>query len=197
VFVLYWFIAQRWLRGQNFHVAGRHLLLLWLLESEVSFPARLFHPLGLLHGCPDPRCGITAMDAHLAHHQCCGGAKVLGFFNHYNLFVEGPAELTRFFGLNTHSLILSVALPVGISFNTILGLSYVFDIYYERIKPHNNAIGYALFASSFPLLAKALSNEPSTCFRSVKSCVVFNKVQVIDGLHCFNEATALLPWRCF
>lgn len=80
------------------------------------------------------------MEAHLAHHQCCGGTKVLGFFNHYNLFVEGSAELTRFFGLNTHPLILSVVLPVGISFNMILGLSHVFDIYYERIKPHNNAI---------------------------------------------------------
>jgi alginate O-acetyltransferase complex protein AlgI len=43
-------------------------------------------------------------------------------------------------------------LPVGISFYTFHGLSYVIDIYYGRIKYEKNLVNYALFVSFFPLL---------------------------------------------
>ncbi|MBC7493483.1 MAG: MBOAT family protein, partial [Flavobacterium sp.] len=42
--------------------------------------------------------------------------------------------------------------PVGISFYTFHGLSYIIDIYYKRIKAEPNFIDYSLFVSYFPLL---------------------------------------------
>jgi alginate O-acetyltransferase complex protein AlgI len=47
---------------------------------------------------------------------------------------------------------LNIILPVGISFYTFHGLSYVFDIYYDRIKPTKDLAVYGLFVSFFPLL---------------------------------------------
>ncbi|WP_207924542.1 hypothetical protein [Pedobacter changchengzhani] len=55
-------------------------------------------------------------------------------------------------GMNVNPWTLKVILPVGISFYTFHGLSYVIDIYQGRIKAERNFIDYSLFVSFFPLL---------------------------------------------
>ena len=75
----------------------------------------------------------------------------LGFFKYYNFFIESFAVLLQSLGLRPHFSSLNIILPVGISFYTFHGLSYVFDIYNKKIKPTTNWINYTLFVSFFPL----------------------------------------------
>lgn len=42
---------------------------------------------------------------------------------------------------------LDLILPVGISFYTFHGLSYIFDIYSKRIKSERNIVTYSVFVS--------------------------------------------------
>ena len=58
----------------------------------------------------------------------------LGVFKYYNFFSNSFSELLLSFGLKVSITTLDVVLPVGISFYTFHGLSYVIDIYKGRIK---------------------------------------------------------------
>ena len=76
----------------------------------------------------------------------------LGIFKYYNFFAFSFSEALNTIGIQSSPLLLDVILPVGISFYTFHGLSYVIDIYYKRIQSEKNVIDYALFVSYFPLL---------------------------------------------
>ena len=58
----------------------------------------------------------------------------LGVFKYYNFFAESFANALLNFGLHVNPYTIKVILPVGISFYTFHGLSYVIDIYKDRIK---------------------------------------------------------------
>jgi alginate O-acetyltransferase complex protein AlgI len=76
----------------------------------------------------------------------------LGVFKYYNFFADSLSSLLHQIGVSIPLPILSIVLPVGISFYTFHGISYVLDAYYSRIKPTKNFVQYALFVSFFPLL---------------------------------------------
>ena len=76
----------------------------------------------------------------------------LGIFKYYNFFANSFTSLLENFGLKSNPILLKVLLPVGISFYTFHGLSYIIDIYYKRIKAEKNFVDYSLFVSYFPLL---------------------------------------------
>lgn len=77
---------------------------------------------------------------------------LLGAFKYYDFFAVSLAELGNALGLHLDPILLKLILPVGISFFTFHGLSYIIDIYYNRIKAEKNLIDYSLFVSYFPLL---------------------------------------------
>ncbi|MEO6176129.1 MAG: MBOAT family O-acyltransferase [Flavobacterium circumlabens] len=76
----------------------------------------------------------------------------LAIFKYYNFFAASFSELLGSAGIKASPILLNVILPVGISFYTFHGLSYVIDIYYKRIKAEYNFVDYSLFVSYFPLL---------------------------------------------
>ncbi|CAM3854281.1 MBOAT family O-acyltransferase [Flavobacterium branchiophilum] len=76
----------------------------------------------------------------------------LGVFKYFNFFVASFTEMLLHFGFKCNPLLLDIMLPVGISFYTFHGLSYVIDIYNGRIKAEKNFIDYSIFVCYFPLL---------------------------------------------
>ena len=60
--------------------------------------------------------------------------------NTINNFLSGPIELW------------DIALPVGISFFTFRSLSYIIDIYRNKLQPTNSLLDYLFFLSFFPPL---------------------------------------------
>jgi alginate O-acetyltransferase complex protein AlgI len=51
-----------------------------------------------------------------------------------------------------HFDIASIALPVGISFFTFHALSYIIDIYHNKVKPANNILDFGFYIAFFPQL---------------------------------------------
>jgi D-alanyl-lipoteichoic acid acyltransferase DltB (MBOAT superfamily) len=105
----------------------------------------------------------------------------LGFFKYYNFFASSFAEALSHLGLKTNFWTLKVILPVGISFYTFHGLSYVIDIYKNRIRPEKNFIDYALFVSFFPLLVAGPIERATHLLPQIKAKRTFNYVQAVDG----------------
>ena len=106
----------------------------------------------------------------------------LGIFKYYNFFIDSFAELLSGFGLQTNFWSISVILPVGISFYTFHGLSYVIDIYYDKIKPEKNFIDYSVFVSFFPLLVAGPIERATHLLPQIQTKRSFNYSKATDGL---------------
>jgi D-alanyl-lipoteichoic acid acyltransferase DltB (MBOAT superfamily) len=106
----------------------------------------------------------------------------LGVFKYYNFFAASFAEALSTIGIHTDFWILQVILPVGISFYTFHGLSYVIDIYKERIQPERNVVDYSLFVSFFPLLVAGPIERATHLLPQIKKKRIFNYNNAIDGL---------------
>ncbi len=106
----------------------------------------------------------------------------LGIFKYYNFFTESFAKLVSSFGFNSHPSTLNLILPIGISFYTFHGLSYVIDIYKNRIKPEKNFVDYALFVSFFPLLVAGPIERATHLLPQLKSQRIFDYSKAVDGM---------------
>jgi len=106
----------------------------------------------------------------------------LGFFKYYNFFVGSFADLLNGFGFTANVWLLNVILPVGISFYTFHGLSYVIDVYKKRIKAERNFTDYAVFVSYFPLLVAGPIERATHLLPQIQRQRTFNYEQAVDGM---------------
>ena len=106
----------------------------------------------------------------------------LGFFKYYNFFAESFTVLLSDIGFKVNIWTLKVILPVGISFYTFHGLSYIIDIYKKRIRAEKNFVDYALFVSYFPLLVAGPIERATHLLPQLKKARVFKYEKAADGV---------------
>lgn len=106
----------------------------------------------------------------------------LSVFKYYNFFAISFTEAISNLGLHVNPWTLNVILPIGISFYTFHGLSYVIDIYKDRIKPEKNIIDYSLFVSFFPLLVAGPIERATHLLPQIKKKRDFDYAYAVDGL---------------
>ena len=71
---------------------------------------------------------------------------VLGIFKYYNFFVDSFCAAFRI----ENSFTLNIILPLGISYYTFQGLSFLFDVYYGKIEAEKDYVKVALCVCFFP-----------------------------------------------
>jgi alginate O-acetyltransferase complex protein AlgI len=106
----------------------------------------------------------------------------LGIFKYYNFFTSSFVDGLSFLGIKANFSTLKVILPVGISFYTFHGLSYVIDIYKERIKPERKFIAYSVFVSFFPLLVAGPIERATHLLPQILKPRKFDYAIAVDGL---------------
>ncbi len=106
----------------------------------------------------------------------------LGIFKYYNFFVGSFASGLSQIGFHVNVWTLSVILPVGISFYTFHGLSYVIDIYKGKIKAERNFVEYSLFVSYFPLLVAGPIERATHLLPQIKVQRKFEAEKAIKGI---------------
>jgi D-alanyl-lipoteichoic acid acyltransferase DltB (MBOAT superfamily) len=77
---------------------------------------------------------------------------LLGWFKYYGFFATEVNNGLADFGLGAPLPLLQVTLPVGISFFTFQGISYVVDLARKQIPAPMGVVDFALFQSFFPHL---------------------------------------------
>lgn len=106
----------------------------------------------------------------------------LGIFKYYNFFSTSFAQMLTSVGFKASPILLDVILPVGISFYTFHGLSYVIDIYYKRIKAEYNFVDYSLFVSYFPLLVAGPIERATHLLPEIKVKREFDLEKAKEGI---------------
>lgn len=107
----------------------------------------------------------------------------LGVFKYYDFFAISFATMLQGIGFNSNPFLLNLLLPVGISFYTFHGLSYIIDIYKYRIKAEKDFIDYSLFVSYFPLLVAGPIERATHLLPQIKFKRIFNYSQAREGIH--------------
>ena len=180
VFALYWFVFNRSLRWQNSFIliasyffygwwSKRFLGLLMLstlldycygfgVASQSKNKARLFLTLSIINNL-----GILCV------------------FKYYDFFAQQLNALLQHIGMHSDIVMLHVVLPIGISFYTFHGMSYVFDIYRGKQKPVSNVIDYAVFVGFFPLLVAGPIERAGHLLPQVQKKRTFNYSQAVEG----------------
>ncbi len=182
VFLLYWFATKGDLKLQNillliasyFFYASWDYRFLFLLV----FSTLLDYYTGIkMHDAPNQR-----MRKFWFLLSICINLGFLGIFKYFNFFASSFADALSLLGIKTNFWTLNVILPVGISFYTFHGLSYVLDIYNRKIKPERNIVDYSLFVSFFPLLVAGPIERATHLLPQIKQKRTFEYSKAIDGL---------------
>jgi alginate O-acetyltransferase complex protein AlgI len=182
VFVLYWFATKGNLKLQN---------LLLLIVSYFFYACWDYRFLFLLMFSTflDYYTGLRMFDAKSRSMKkfwfwLSVGINLgfLGVFKYYNFFAESLAGSLSAVGFHADFWTLQVILPVGISFYTFHGLSYVIDIYKDRIKPERNFVDYSVFVSFFPLLVAGPIERATHLLPQIQTRRVFDRANAVDGL---------------
>jgi alginate O-acetyltransferase complex protein AlgI len=182
VFLLYWFAAKGNVKRQNvlllvssyfFYACWDYRFLFLLIFSTV-----LDYTTGIkMHGA-------TTRTLKLFWFWLSISVNVgfLGIFKYYNFFSASFADALTLLGVNANVGTLQVILPVGISFYTFHGLSYVIDIYNDRIPPEKNFVDYSVFVSFFPLLVAGPIERATHLLPQIVRERRFDYAKAVDGL---------------
>lgn len=124
---------------------------------------------------------------------------LLGVFKYFNFFAQTFVAGLHSVGVQADPVLISVILPVGISFYTFQSLSYAIDIYRGQFEPTDRFFDFALFVSYFPqmvagpierarhLLPEFQAKRVITLEQSARGLYLimlgmFKKVAIADGV---------------
>ncbi len=183
VFILYWFVFSRNYRFQNF---------LLLIVSYFFYASWDWRFLGLLifSTLLDYFSGImiykTTSEIYRKIWFFLSLIINFGFlavFKYFNFFIESFIVLLNKLGftINDH-FYLNIVLPVGISFYTFHGVSYVVDVYKKRISAESDVVKYSLFVSYFPLLVAGPIERATHLLPQLSIKREFEYGSAVDGL---------------
>lgn len=215
VWTLYWSVFQKNIRTQNILLLAASYVFYgwwsWKFLLLLALSTLLDYFYGFMVASKSGRSSKIFMWLSVANNL-----GILAVFKYFNFFSTEFARLLTAIGLRADPFIIDVALPVGISFYTFHGMSYIFDVYNQRIKPIRNLVDYAVFVSFFPLLVagpieranhllpQIQSERILRAERMVSGCKLivwglFKKVVIADNLgpyadHAFSNY-ASLPWE--
>ena len=182
VFLLYWFGAKGNLRLQNIILLFSSYFFYgcwdWRFLFLLIFSILLDYFTGIkIHEATTQR--KRALWLSLSIGVNLG---FLGIFKYYNFFAETFANSLSLLGFKANLGTLNVILPVGISFYTFHGLSYVIDLYKKKIQPERNFINYSLFVSFFPLLVAGPIERATHLLPQVIKKRTFDYSKAVNGL---------------
>ncbi|MEW5674919.1 MBOAT family O-acyltransferase [Flavobacterium enshiense] len=180
VLILYWYVFRKNLKQQNIFLLAASLFFFgcfdWLFLILLVFSI-----------------GLDFIVAHKIHKSrehkkawlwfsIIVNLCFLGFFKYFNFFIDNFSALLSFFGLQSNNWSLKIILPVGISFYTFHGLSYVIDVYNGKIKPVKSLIDYSLFVSFFPLLVAGPIERATHLLPQIQKNRDFKYSNAVSGL---------------
>ena len=182
VFVLYWFVFNKKYTHQNYLLLFASYFFYanwdWRFMLLLLFSTILDYVSGLKIEAANSK---TKMKIWL---WLSIGINLgfLGFFKYFNFFIGSFTELLKDLGIQVNVSTLQIILPVGISFYTFHGLSYVLDIYNGKIKAEKNFVDYSVFVSFFPLLVAGPIERATHLLPQIQKERKFDYSKSIDGL---------------
>ena len=182
VFLLYWFVANKNLKLQNFLIVVASYLFYgwwdWRFLSLILFSTLIDYSVGIRLSKQD---NISKRKI-LLWISILVNLGFLGFFKYYNFFLDNFITAFSFFGTPINVKGLNIILPVGISFYTFQTLSYTIDVYKRKLEPTKDFIAFTAFVSFFPQLVAGPIERATHLLPQFHKRRKFDYALAVDGM---------------
>lgn len=182
VFIFYWFVTKRSLKAQNILLLVSSYFFYACWDYRFLFLLIFSTLLDYFSGIKMSEASNYKIKSFWFWLSITINLGFLGVFKYFDFFISSFADGLALWGIKTNFWTLRVILPVGISFYTFHGLSYVIDIYKNKIKPEKNFIDYSVFVSFFPLLVAGPIERATHLLPQIQKERKFDYSKSIDGL---------------
>lgn len=182
VFILYWFVTNKSLTMQNILLLVSSYFFYACWDWRFLFLLIFSTLLDFFTGLKIAGSESKAKRRFWLWLSILINLGFLGLFKYYNFFASSFSGFVAHLGFQVHPWTLKVILPVGISFYTFHGLSYVIDIYNKRIQPEKNFVEYSVFVSFFPLLVAGPIERATHLLPQIKRPRTLEYYKAVDGL---------------
>ena len=115
---------------------------------------------------------------------------LLAFFKYFNFFVDNVAAVFALAGWPVSRPVLSIVLPVGISFYTFQSMSYTIDVYRRHATARTSFVDVAAFISFFPHLVAGPIMRATNLLPQIETPRRFSAA-------ASRDATLLMVWGSF
>jgi alginate O-acetyltransferase complex protein AlgI len=113
----------------------------------------------------------------------CANVGVLAFFKYYNFLDQSLKSVLDIVGLSFPTPpLLSLLLPIGLSFHTFQSLSYTIEVYRGRQKAERFLGIFALYVMFYPQLVAGPIERPQNLLHQFRERHYFNYPRVMLGL---------------
>lgn len=182
VFLLYWFVFKKSVKLQNFFVVVASYFFYgwwdWRFLFLIAITSFCSWASGLL--IEKYRASQNTRKAKVVNiSNIVLNLLILGVFKYYNFFVESFFDI--FPTLRNDHILISVILPVGISFYTFQALSYTIDVYRGKIEPTKDIIAFFAFVSFFPQLVAGPIERATNLLPQFQQKRTFDYAAAVDG----------------
>ena len=106
---------------------------------------------------------------------------LLVYFKYANFFEESLKDI----GILEQTSLVKIILPIGISFFTFQGMSYLIDVYYQKVRPQKNLVSLGLYISMFPQLIAGPIVRYIDVEKQISEDRVFNWERFSEGTQRF------------
>ena len=182
VFILYWFVANKNLKLQNFLiVAASYLFYGWWdyrFLSLILFSTIVDYAVGQKLRTEEKQSKRKV----LLWTSIIVNLGFLGFFKYYNFFLENFVSAFSLFGMEINANSLNIILPVGISFYTFQTLSYTIDVYRKKLEPTKDFIAFSAFVCFFPQLVAGPIERARNLLPQFYRKRTFEYQKAVDGM---------------
>ncbi len=182
LFLLYWFVAAKNLKLQNFLVVAASYVFYgwwdWRFLSLILFSSIV----DFIVGAGLRKQENQAKRKLLLWISIVVNLGLLGFFKYYNFFLDNFAAAFSFFGTEIQADSLNIILPVGISFYTFQTMSYSIDVYNRKIEPTKDFIAFSAYVSFFPQLVAGPIERATHLLPQFYKKRTFDYSKAVDGM---------------
>lgn len=110
---------------------------------------------------------------------------ILGFFKYFNFFIDNVVFIISGLNMDPSRFHLNIILPIGVSFFTFKGISYVVDTHRDHVKIKHTFFDFALYMSFFPSLLAGPIDRAHSFLHQICEKRNVNWEQTIRGIHLF------------
>ena len=103
-------------------------------------------------------------------------------FKYFNFFNENLSSVATFLHWNYTPTLLSIVLPLGVSFHVFQSLAYIVEVYKKRFPAEKNILNYALSVLFFPQLVAGPIERPDNLLPQITKVHTFDRVMFVAGL---------------
>lgn len=179
VFALYWSVPKKHQWGVLlassylfYGICGAKYLLLILFITAISYFSARYLEKNRSNPAASKRCLALT---------CLCILSFLLFFKYFNFLSESICQLLRVFSVAVDPFLISVMLPVGLSFYTFTVIAYVVDVYRGKIPAEHHFGKYAAFISFFPTLLSGPIERADNLLAQIRQEHSFDYSQAVLG----------------